>query len=246
MRSMKYRVLIGERIRRAKLKDILQVIEAIQSYEGEWGLVVAPARVMYTESIEEIPPSEKLTSIPTTHGSLLVHEIYLDEEELLKRLELEEVDILAKGLEAGLPLSSILGDKRAQKVIDEFKDVIAEEYIEVLIPTTSEIEYGVQDFDIDGLEEVEIFSCTIPIVGVDMVDRLLEMCEYVEEYLERLENLIREESKLVDGYMVALRCFRNADTTLMDLEEEVQEAIDLIGEDVIEGVVMVNRILESP
>jgi len=246
MGNMKYRVLLGDRIRRSKLRDILQVIEAIQSYEGEWRLLVAPARVLYTEDVQDIPPSEKLTSIPTTHGSLLVHEIYIDEEKLYKRLKSEEVNRLVKGLEIGLPLSVLLGDRRAQMLIDKHRDIIAEEYVEVLIPTITKVEYSIRDLNISGLEEVEVFSCTLPIVNVRAVDELLEKCEYVEEFLERLEELVEEESRLMDGFMMALRCSRDASTTLMDLEEEVQGVIDMIGDNIIEGVVMVNRIIESP
>lgn len=218
--------------------EAFDYIDAIQSYKGEWPLILSPSLFFESEQRVEM---ESLTPIPATHGALAFIEFYTDEEGLASELAGKlgvSPEVLRSALEKGVPLHRLA----PPEVVEELEEVgryLRAFLFEAAVP----VEGAVDTSALAGLEWVtdfDVVEVEVPGVDPELVVAELEKSYYVGDYLRRLERLF-ERAETRAGRILLVRGEGEAQMKLADVEGAVAKVIELVP--AVRATVMYNRLL---
>lgn len=234
-----YRLLLSERIRGLSVAEAFEYIDAIQSFKGDWPLVLSPSALFESEKPLEL---EGLTPIPATYGALAFIEFYADEEGLASSLAGKlgvSPEVLRSALERGVPLHRLA----PPEVVEELENVgnyLRVFLFEAAIPLG---EGALQSSALASLEWVtdfDVVEVEVPGVDPEAVLTELEKSQYVGEYLRRLEKLFaRAETKT--KRLLLVRGEEEAKTKLSEVEAMVAQVVELVP--ALKTTVMYSRLL---
>lgn len=234
-----YRLLLSERIRGLSVAEAFEYIDAIQSFKGDWPLVLSPSALLESEKPVEL---EGLTPIPATHGALAFVEFYADEEGLASSLAGKlgvSPEVLRSALERGVPLHRLA----PPEVVEELENVgnyLRVFLFEAAVPLG---EGPLQSSALASLEWVtdfDVVEVEVPGVDPEAVLAELEKSQYVGEYLRRLEKLFAgAETKA--RRLLLVRGEGEAKTKLSEVEAMVAQVVERVP--ALKTTVMYSRLL---
>jgi len=224
-----YEILLPAKIRSLTVAEAYTYIEAIQSYPGDWPLVIVSGDL---QKLDPKSPLEGLTPIPSTYGALCFPELYVDERRLYSLLrnllDLRSLNSVVEGLRRGVPLERLVPRRIESTLESRLPEFLAGADFEAFIPLKSELErlkFLAERYPI--IEDVEVFRTTAFPLRPEEVRKVLEESYYVADYLRSLEDMSSKASE-IQLTILRLEGFVEASTRLKDLEAHLQEIVSEI------------------
>jgi len=239
-----FEVLLTEKLKKQSVRDLLGVIEAIQSFDYDWEFYLVD--VSSGASAERM---ERATPIPANRGAILFVHYLVDEDGLVEaigasRTGAERIKRLA---EQGRPLAEIVGERRLEELLEKRRDVVVLASVEAVLPLRSgEVSERVRDIaGSPPFDECEIVETEYYYLEPELVREALRDSYYLGEFLERLSEMYARERREGRGHLAILRGYFPADKTLSELEGETSSLIEPLGEGVLPRTLLFNRLLET-
>ena len=236
--SMSFRILLTEKIKNNSIREIVNVIEAIQSYDFDWEFYLISGK-------EEKPSSlERITPIPCSSGGLSFLSFIFDEEKLVEYLPYKHKvkekikELLIKGYQPSRVIkASVLED-----ILDRYPEILTHCVFEVALPLSEDrIE---EESLLKGVfEEYEIVKTEYYYLDPLLVKAILEEVYYLYEYLERFSQVYEKERKEAEGFILLLRGTFPVSATLTEMENIVEESIKPVRDMIYERVLIYNRLI---
>ncbi|RLE81207.1 MAG: hypothetical protein DRJ52_04690 [Thermoprotei archaeon] len=234
-----YEILLIDKIKSRRICKLFTVIEAFQSYDGEWEIILMPKEVAEGDVKEAF--LDKASPIPTTHGAILFPDLIVDEKALSRLAELPpgEVKIIEMG---SRPIWLIIREKKLREILVAYPEVLKEVSFEIFLPLKTSLPENVDPRDyIPYVDRVEKFKTEVQLLDPKVVKNILNKANYVGEYLEALENAFRENSIEEKLSVLALRGICPANISLKELEKKIKEYVEA-AKCFREGTMMFTRI----
>ncbi len=226
---MDYEIILPLKVRTLTIAKAYKYIEAIQSYPGDWSLVVVTGNV---EKLKKARFLEGITPLPTTYGALCFPELYLNDELLVamlkEKLDEEEVVGIIKAINRGERIHRLIPRSLLREVEQRMTDLIAGADFEVFIPLeeiTKELDEIVKRINL--IEYFELFKTSAFPVEPELVEEILDRAYHVGEYLSGLEKIF-DEAKEEELDILRVEGFIKSDMKLKELEETLQSLVDQV------------------
>ena len=230
--------MLTKKIKNNPIREIVNVIEAIQSYDFDWEFYLISSEEQKLSSLEKITP------IPCSLGGLSFLSFIYDEEKLIEHLPYKQSikrkisDLLMKGYHA----SRIIKTSVLESILEHYPEILTHCFFEIAFPLSKE---NVDEGKIlDGLfEEYELVDTEYYYLEPSTIESILEEVYYLHEYLERLSQTYEGKRKEAKGIILLLRGVFPASVTLTELENVVEKNIESIKDIVYNRVLLYNRLI---
>lgn len=219
--------------------EAFEYIDAIQSFKGDWPLILSPSAFFESEKPVEL---EALTPIPATHGALAFVEFYADEESLASSLAGKlgvSPEVLVSALERGVPLHRLA----PPEVIEELESVgesLRVFLFEAAVPLGEGSFQSSALSSLEWLTDFDVVEVEVPGVDPEAVEAELEKSQYVGEYLRRLEKLFARAETRVNRLLL-VRGEGEAKVKLSEVEAMVAQVLERVP--AVKVTVMYSRLL---
>lgn len=237
-----YRIMLTEKIRRKPLRDIISYIEAIQSYEHDWGLLI-------TEEFGWDLERSMLTSVPASIGGFNVIELLLDEEALLEAVESRGLprDTIARLLGRGWPLHRLIGERNLGKIVEEDPEMLSEVLAEIVVPLRYSREALEGIGNLGRRSEILSLASTrsfLLLVEPSKVMEVLEESNTVKDLMEGLKGIWGSASEF-EGLVASMVFYFPAHRTLEELEMWVAKMLGALRPWIVEDAMLYNKEIRS-
>ncbi|RLF17733.1 MAG: hypothetical protein DRZ82_09535 [Thermoprotei archaeon] len=226
---MDYKIILPLKIRELTIAKAYRYIEAIQSYPGNWPLIIITGNI---EGLSWDQLLEGITPLPTTYGALCFPELYLDDELLIailrERLSEEVVSGIIKAINRGEEIHRLVPYSLLKDIEQRIPEILAGVDFEAFIPLRKEVKKLDEiTKNIDIIDDIKLFKVGAFPVEPKTIERDLDRAYHVGEYLADLERTFNEvEEEELD--ILRVGGFVKAGMKLTDLEEELQCLLDRI------------------
>lgn len=218
----KYEILITEKLKDRSIRSLFRVIDAFQSYEGDWSIILMPKEVAEGDIGES--GLDKATPIPATHGAVLFPDFIVNEDKLAEVAGLSIGE--RRTIESGTPLWLVLRESKLESILERYPELIEEASFEVFLPLKDNSEITVSKGSFPYLERIEVFETDIQLLDPKVVSKILEEVNYVGEYLEKLEKAFSEEAVEEKAKVLAIRGICPASIALSRLESYIRKLVE--------------------
>jgi len=216
-----YRIFLSDKLRRKSIRGLFKVIDLFQSYDVDW-------QTYFIDINAEVSSAERLTSIPTSSGALIFREFYFSEEKLIeilgKRFDKKYVERFVKGK---LRLDRLLGERRIEKILYNYPEIIDSTSIEIYFPLTDKIDLRILNKNIgESKFIVELIETSYSYIDPKIIEKILEESYFLEEYLAMLWEKYMDKSIMVKkGYILLAKGVIDAHVSLTQLETYIDRFI---------------------
>jgi len=217
-----YEILVTEKLKHRSIRSLFRVIDAFQSYEGDWSIILMPKEV--AEGDVDESNLDKATPIPATHGAILFPDFIVDEDKLAEIANLPVGE--RKIIESGTPLWLVLRESKLEYLFERYPELIEETSFEVFLPLKENCEVDISKESFPYLDRVEIFETEVQLLDPEIVLKILNEVNYVDEYLEKIEEAFSEKAVEEKTKVLAIRGICPASITLSRLENYVKKLVE--------------------
>jgi len=241
---MEFEVLLPEKLKQYNINNSLDVIEAFQSYDVDWGFYL----VDYGLDKIRLETSEKISPFPTTSGGLCFLQFFFEEEKFLeearKYVSKRVFENLMKLIKTGYPASEYIPEDVFLRILKSNENIIHEVLFEMFIPVDS---YEKEDLYIEKHGDLKDISTGLLktdyyFLHPSVVKSCLEESLYVHEYLQKIAERFTSATKN-EGYLFVVRGYFPAKKTFKDLERSINSLLSTLNIRYLPRTLLFNRII---